>query len=187
MKTNLKKIITIFIISQQQAVFLLTGKTSYSPFKLFNRAIANLYDFGEFNEPFEKFRDFFYNAVIFNEPLPEFVIEQIQAYYKGYTYKKLSAGSYKTAVSEIKEEITNFMLEENLKNYHIKKNEIETAAVRELVFSHYHDCNAYSAVRPLITWAENNDRLDYNFIYRMFEYGYIMGKRAERQKRAGLE
>lgn len=117
MKTNLKKIITIFIISQQQAVFLLTGKTSYSPFKLFNRAIANLYDFGEFNEP-----------------LPEFVIEQIQAYYKGYTYKKLSAGSYKTAVSEIKEEITNFMLEENLKSYHRKKNGIETAAVRELVF-----------------------------------------------------
>lgn len=190
MKTNLKKICTLLIASQRMLETYLKGKATCSPFEAFNRSISKLYDFGDFNKLFSfgEFRDLLYNTVILNAPLPDCVLETITNYLKHYTMDmETDTISYDSAISEIKEEIIHFMLEENLKNYHRTKNEIETASIRQLIFAHQHNFNAYSAVRPLITWAENHNRLNYDFIYKMFEYGYIMGKRAERQKRAGQE
>lgn len=192
MKTNLNKIFnTILATGQERDLILAKYREARTPVEMFNDYISDCYTCKYGGADFERrysakeFRDMFYVAFLYDEELPEYVQEKILAMSGEHVYKKVDKDFYNTAVSEIKEEITHFMLEENLKNYHRKKNEIETAAVRALVFSHYHGCDTYSAVSPLITWAKNNDRLDCNFIYKMFEYGYIMGKRAERQKRAG--
>lgn len=192
MKNNLKKIFNAILATGQESnrIFAKYREAS-TPVEMFNDYISDCYTCTYGGADFEKrysakeFKEMFYVAFLYDEELPEYVQEKILAMSSEYVYKKVDKDFYNTAVSEIKEEIKNFMLQENVKDFYRKKNDIETLTVRQLVFGHQHNFKASTYVRPLITWAENNNRLDYGFIYRMFEYGYIMGKRAERQKRAG--
>lgn len=190
MKPTIKTILSAILVGEQEFDYLMRKyRNPRTPVEMFNDSIMEhyrcKYDGTDFEKRYsaEEFRNMFYNAVLYGEDLPEYVQERVLAMSEGDLGKKVDTDFYNNAVSEIKAEITNFMLQENVKDFYRKKNEIETLSVRQLVFAHQHNFNAYSAVRPLITWAENNNRLNYDFIYRMFEYGYIMGKRAERAKK----
>lgn len=194
MKTNLKKIFNAILAWGQESDRLFKEyHNPRTPVEMFKDFVADSYSCTYNGADFEKryseneFRDMFYTAILYDEELPEYVQERVLAMSKEFVDKKVDTDFYNTAVSEIKAEIKDFMLRETVKDFCRKKNDIETLAVRQLVFGHQHNFKASLYVHPLITWAENNNRLDYSFIYRMFEYGYIMGKRAERQKRAGKE
>lgn len=162
-------------------------------FQAFKEEIDHFYDYTGNHSDFKmfyslrEFENLFYDAVCYDEELPEEVQEKFLLYFEVATHETPD----NTTVLSAREEIINCILQEKLdeavNDFWIKHNDRKTEKVREMIFRPHPECNSDTVIQPLITWAENHNRLNYDFIYRMFEYGYIMGKRAERHKRAGQD
>ena len=161
----------------------------YTLFKVFNKNIINLYNYTGNNTDFKShysFNDFtnlFYDVVRYDEELPEYVQEKFTIYFNRSHNVEIDKEYIYYALNEIRACIVQLKLDEAVKDFWIKDNERKTKKIRELVFNHSHCCKAVPAVCPLITWAENHNQLNHEFIYKIFEYGYIMGKRAERARK----
>lgn len=132
---------------------------------------------------FNEFTNLFYDAICYDEELPEYVQEKFIVYFKTPIKVTLDEEYANSVCNEIKACILQAKLDNVIKDFWIKDNDRKTKKVRELVFRNRHECNSAALVRPLITWAKNHNRLNYEFIYKMFEYGYIMGKRTERTRK----
>lgn len=65
----------------------------------------------------------------------------------------------------------------------IRKNEKETEAIREIL--RYQTIDCIDKIRPLITYEKNHGGIDVLTYISLFNYGYILGKRAERAGRKG--
>lgn len=65
----------------------------------------------------------------------------------------------------------------------IRKNEKETEAIRKILGHQSIDC--IDKIVPLITYGENHGEIGILMYASLFNYGYILGKRAERAKRKG--
>ncbi len=160
---------------------------SYALFKAFNDSIRSLYQYIDYNTnseipySFDIFKNLFYDAVCYDEELPEDVQGKFIIYIN--RTKEVEKNFVYSILDEIKTCIMKLKLDRAIEDFWIKDNDRKTKKVRELVFGYSHKCNSYALIRPLITWAKNHNRLNDEFIYKIFEYGYITGKRAERTKR----
>jgi len=158
-------------------------------FRAFNSSIIGLYNYTGNNTdfklqyPFDKFANLFYDAVCYDEELPEYVQEKFIFYFKRPENVKIDKDYIYSTLYKIRTCIMQKKLDNAVKDFWIKENERRTKKIRDLVFNHHHECNSAVLVRPLITWAENHNQLNHQFIYKIFEYGYITGKRAERAKK----
>lgn len=136
---------------------------------------------------FEVFKNLFYDAVCYDEGLPEDVQKKILSYFDVLTKVKVDEQMVNSALVEIQNCILQKKLDNAIKEFWIEDNDRKTKKVRNIIFNHKHECNSIALIRPLITWAENHNALNIKFIYKMFEYGYIVGKREERAKRKDRE
>lgn len=158
-------------------------------FKVFNENILGFYHYTGNNTnfqscySFDEFVSLFYDAVCYDEELPEYVQEKFIIYFNRRENADVDKELVYSALDEIRACIVQSKLDEAVKDFWIKDNERKTKKIRELLFCHRHECNSATLVRPLITWAENHNRMTYEFIYKIFEYGYITGKRAERARK----
>ncbi len=156
---------------------------------MFNDNILGFYHYRGDNTDFKsryswsEFKNFFYDAVYYDEELPEYVQEKFMIYFKGRENVDVDKGLVHCTLNEIKACIMQEKLDRAAKGFWIKDNERKTKKIRELIFRPHPECNSVDLVHPLITWAENHNRLTYEFIYKIFEYGYITGKRAERARK----
>lgn len=64
----------------------------------------------------------------------------------------------------------------------IRRNEKETEAIRKIL-RHQPVVSRIDKIRPLLTYAKNHGGIDALTYVSLFNYGYILGKRAERAKR----
>ncbi len=165
---------------------------NFSPrelFRVFNENIASLYSYRGNNTDFKslysfnEFTNLFYDAVRYDEELPEYVQEKFTIYFNRPHNVEIDKEYIYYALNEIRACIVQLKLDEAVKDFWIKDNERKTKKVRELLLHDRHECNSALLVRPLITWAENHNWLNHKFIYKIFEYGYIMGKRTERARK----
>ena len=191
---TIKDVLNVFLVYGQKMDYIFRNyREPRTPFEIFDNEIVTCYHCTYDGTNFEKrysfhdFKNMFYNAICYDEELPEYVQERISVLFGDLMNEKLDVDFYNTAVTEIKAAVTNVMLNETIQGFWRKKNEMETEKIRKLVFNNCHKCNSFALVQPLITWAENHNRLDCNFIFKMFEYGYITGKRDERAKRKERE
>lgn len=65
----------------------------------------------------------------------------------------------------------------------IRRNEKETEAIRKILEHQFVD--AIDIIKPLLTYAKNHGGIDALTYVSLFNYGYILGKRAERARRKG--
>lgn len=65
----------------------------------------------------------------------------------------------------------------------IHKNEKETEAIRKILGHQSIGC--IDKIEPLLTYGKNHGGIDIITYMRLFDYGYILGKRAERARRKG--
>lgn len=65
----------------------------------------------------------------------------------------------------------------------IRKNEKETEAIRKIL-GHQRN-RAFDTIEPLLIYGDNHGGIDKIMCMRLFNYGYILGKRAERARRKG--
>lgn len=63
----------------------------------------------------------------------------------------------------------------------IRRNEKETEAIRKILQHQTVDC--IDKIEPLLTYEKNHGGIDILTYVSLFNYGYILGKRAERAKR----
>ena len=64
----------------------------------------------------------------------------------------------------------------------ITENDRETAEIRFILKKNL-IIGLYDTLMPLINWGLNHNQIDNSFMFDIFRYGYIEGKRAERLKR----
>lgn len=65
----------------------------------------------------------------------------------------------------------------------IRRNEKETEAIRKILEHQFVD--TIDIIEPLLTYAKNHGGIDVLTYMSLFNYGYILGKRAERARRKG--
>lgn len=65
----------------------------------------------------------------------------------------------------------------------IHKNEKETEAIRKILG--HQSIGRIDKIEPLLTYGKNHGGIDIITYMRLFDYGYILGKRAERARRKG--
>lgn len=165
------------------------NRRHHTPFEIFKRSISDFYTYTgndtnfKAQYSFSEFANLFYDAVCYDEKLPEDVQEKFISYIKSYINENVDKELIRSALNEIRACIMQERLDNAVKDFWVKDNERKTKKVRELLFNYSHCCKVVPAVRPLITWAENHNRMTYEFIYKIFEYGYITGKRDERAKK----
>lgn len=171
----------------------LTYNNNLSPLERFNNEIAHFYEYTGNSTDFKsryslnEFTNLFYDIVCYDEELPEYVQKRLSLYFDILTKVEVDEKTVNSALVKVQNGILQLKLDNAIKEFWIEDNDRKTKKVRNLVFNHKHECNSTALVRPLITWAENHNRLDYNFICKMFEYGYIVGKKEERVKRKERE
>lgn len=158
-------------------------------FEMFKENIVGFYEYTGNNTDFKvlysfnEFTNLFYDAVCYDEELPKYVQEKFMIYFKCSEKTEFDKEYINSVLYEIRACIVQSKLDEAVKDFWIKDNERKTKKIRELIFRPHFECNSVDLVRPLITWAENHNKMTYEFIYKIFEYGYITGKRAERARK----
>lgn len=162
----------------------------YNPFERFYYTIQSLYDYSaghqkpcKYSYTFDTFKEIIFNAVADDEELPDDIRSQAEIYYKGRITEKIGINAFKV----IKERILKLKADEQTFKLFLEQNDRETEETRNLLFNNRHCDKTYYYVRPLIQWATYHKKLDELFIFKMFEYGYITGKRDERAKKKERE
>lgn len=162
-------------------------------FEAFNDNILRFYHYTGNNTnfqshySFEEFVNLFYDAVCYDEELPKYVQEKFIIYFNCRKNADVDNELVYSALNEIRDCIVQSKLDETVKDFWIKDNERKTKKIRELIFRPHLECNSVALVYPLIEWAENHNRITYEFIYKIFEYGYITGKRTERARKNNMK
>ncbi|MDE6671709.1 MAG: hypothetical protein K2K16_05880 [Ruminococcus sp.] len=165
------------------------NRKTYTPFEKFKNGISEFYRYTgndtDFKScySFETFANFFYDAVCYDEELPEYIQEKFIIYFKRPEKTEIDKEYINSVLHEIRAYIVKSKLDEAVKDFWINDNDRKTKKVRELIFRPHPECNSATLVSPVITWAENHNRMTYEFIYKIFEYGYITGKRDERARK----
>lgn len=157
-------------------------KYEYRPFESFETEISSLYSYSKLPHSFATFKEIFFNAVSDDKEIPNDIILSVEKYFKG-----ISEEMDINAFMAIKARVIQLQGAKKIRDCFIALNEKETEEVRNLLFDNWHCPKTFYYVNPLIYWANRHHKIDRTFIYKMFEYGYIVGKREERAKRKERE
>ena len=133
----------------------------------------------------EQYKAFFYNFIIGNSPeLPEPVLYWATSYFRGYNYKEPDT----TALTIIKEYTEALLISEQEEQQEIEQLEQETKEIRRIL-RHQDFLIAFEFVSPFIKLEEagklgsHEVRGKTALLTEMFNYGFILGKQAERARK----
>ena len=172
-------------------------KTRYSLTltKAFEESLNNSYKYAkgwyEKNSPgkyytWNQYRAFFYNFIIGRCPeLPEAMLCFLTSYFRGYDYNKVSNTE---TLEFLKKYVISTLDAEHEEEREIRRLEHETRKIRRIL--RYQDFfTAYEFVLPFLKLEEAGKLENHKtkertrFITEMFNYGFILGKRAERARK----
>lgn len=190
------------IINSQEALTAVINaveayKTRYSLTltKAFEESLNNSYKYAkgwyEKNSPgkyytWNQYRVFFYNFIIGRCPeLPEAMLCFLTSYFRGYDYNKVSNTE---TLEFLKKYVISTLDAEHEEEREIRRLEHETRKIRRIL--RYQDFfTAYEFVLPFLKLEEAGKLENHKtkertrFITEMFNYGFILGKRAERARK----
>lgn len=164
---------------------IIGSQKSRDDLDILNNGITGLYDYIVGNSQDASFysrtdfAELFYSAIADGEDIPNDVCIRAERYFKNF---KCDA-DYSQSLNNIKDRIIKLRAAKAIHDMFVAQNEEETAEVHSLIFNFCHLPGSVGIVSPLYQWAVRNARLDCLFLSAIFEYGYIMGKRAERAKK----
>lgn len=127
----------------------------------------------------DRFMELFYCSVTDGKELPANVLEWASSYLKGLCCQT----DNKEVLNVIADRIVKLRIANAFRECVREGYREETEEIRELLYNHVH-CKGYMGIlHPLIMWARSYNKLNIDFVYAVFQYGYIRGKRAERNRR----
>lgn len=190
------------IINSQEALTAVINaveayKTRYSLTltKAFEENLNNSYKYAkgwyEKNSPgkyytWNQYRAFFYNFIIGKCPeLPKAMLCYLTAYYRGYDYSSIpDTGVLETLKVYVKSTLDS----EQEEKEEIKRLEQETREIRRIL-KHQDFLNAHEHIMPFLNLEEAGKlgkreiRGKTALLAEMFNYGFILGKRTERERK----
>lgn len=133
-----------------------------------------------------QYRAFFYNFIIGKCPeLPKAMLCYLTAFYSGYDYSSIPD----TGVLEtLKMYVESTLDSEQEEKEELKRLEQETREIRRIL-KHQDFLNAYEHIMPFLKLEEagklgnKETRGKRMLLTEMFNYGFILGKRTEREKK----
>ncbi|MGN0612641.1 MAG: hypothetical protein ACI4JB_01950 [Porcipelethomonas sp.] len=133
-----------------------------------------------------QFRAFFYNFIIGKCPeLPKAMLCYLTAYYRGYDY---SSNPDTGVLENLKMYVESTLDSEQEEKEELKRLEQETREIRSIL-KHQDILKAYEYIMPFLKLEEagmlgnQETRGKTMLLTEMFNYGFILGKRTERERK----
>lgn len=172
-------IIGLIIASSKELLNNPSYGDSYTAFTAFEETIDHLYYHGQAwkltasNVDLKRFRAHIYSHLRHGIGLSCSVRASASSFYRNTRH----SGEHDPAFIE------ELLAAEAERTEAINRNEKETEAVRKILG--YQSAGVIDIIEPLLTYAKNHGGINVLTYVSLFNYGYILGKRAERARRKG--